>query len=188
MPKSFFLFVLLLLPLITKAQQLDSIPDWKQARPQNALLVEIGGSFVWPGGIHFEHSPLKRSNFLFTIRTGLGVNIWERDKTAVALPIGLSANFGSIHYFEAGLNGILQIWATRVTDDQNTDVSYHWHSSLGFQPLIGYRYQPDERGGFLFRTSLTTLPFSLCPADSSFFSCPDSTFSLWIGLSMGFLF
>jgi hypothetical protein len=180
----FFLFFLI--PLFLSGQEMDSLPGPPPAK--NALFLEIGGSFVWLGGFSYEHTAIRKQDFLLSFRTGLGINIWENDRTAVAIPIGASLNFGKLHYLETGLNGALQVWASQVSASENADVTYQWHSSLGFQPLIGYRFQSSTPGSILFRVNITTLPFSVCLNEDAFLSCPDSSFSLWMGMSIGFLF
>lgn len=180
------LFLFLLLPLLLSGQKLDSLPTPPPAK--NAFFLEIGGSFVWLGGLNYEHAAVQKQDFLLTFRTGLGINIWENDRTALAIPLGASLNFGNVHYLEAGLNGTLQAWASQLPASENADVSYQWYSSLGFQPLIGYRFQSSTPGSILFRVNITTLPFSVCLNEGAFLSCTDSSFSLWMGMSIGFLF
>ena len=109
MPKLFFA---LILTICSHALLIGQTPKTFRAMgsvepppANNNLYLEVGGSFVWLGGINYERVVIRKNKFLMVIRAGLGLDLLHWESSGIAVPIGASLNFGNTNYFELRIDG-----------------------------------------------------------------------------------
>ncbi len=185
MTKVFFPFFLVLFSLQLAAQPAiskDSVNTELFTTTDN-FFFEIGGSFVWLGGLNYERIVFRKKHFFATLRGGVGLDLWHSAQSALALLAGGSLNFGKVHYLEIGANAKWSIWVERIRPSLDAPVTYDWNASINYLPHIGYRYQPLATN-FIFR--LTVVPLRLpCGLNSTV--C-NNLWVPWIGISGGISF
>ncbi len=169
------------------AQQLPDYSNVDMPPLKNTLYLEVGGSFVWLGGINYERIIYQKEKHFSVFRVGLGLDLWNNNHPAAAVPIGATFNFGKDDLLEIGFSATFSASAKKITKDLDKDVSYDWMVDLGLQPILGYRFQ-KKSGGTLFRATLTTLPIPVCINHNQSSTCNTYQFALWFGLSGGILF
>ena len=144
-------------------------------------MLEVGGSFVWLGGLQYERRFLHRRKFFAAARTGLGLDLWHGPRAGFSIPLTASLQFGNIHYLELGGGLNLHGWFERQSSPEGSE-TWLWHFDHTWFPYLGYRYQPLGPG-FLFRVIALPIYIPDCPLGRE--PCEGRQLSPWLGLSLG---
>lgn len=141
--------------------------------PNNILFAE-GFGYGGYGSVNYEYIFLRKKNFTFSSRIGIGsYHIWDftnRFNPDIILPIGINAFYGKKHHVEFGIG---QIISSMI--QTNLDLQPKRKNQLNGGISIGYRYQKDT-GGFFLRLFYSPI-FE-----------KNKSFRQWGGTSIGFVF
>ena len=168
-----------LIPVFIKVNGQDTVKNHQYNYPNNSIFIEVAGNSYLFGSLNYERVLIKRGNFYFNGRIGIGYGNYSQT-SILSLPIGFNGIIQIYQAFawEIGLGfSLIQI--------RRSDASPR-NSILEFEQIpaiivnTGLRIQ--DKNGFLFRIDFT--PFFNPNNEGQLL--PPKGFKPWAGLSIGY--
>jgi len=172
------IFMFLILVVIQVSGQ-DTVKNHPYNYATNNIFVEVAGNSYLFGSLNYERVIIKRGNFYFNGRIGIGYGNFSQT-SIISLPIGFNGII-QIHRafaWEIGLGFTLMQITRSDASPRNSVQEYEQIPAL----IVNTGFRIQDKDGFLFRIDFT--PFFNPDKEGQLL--PGNKLNPWAGLSIGY--